>query len=181
MRATSILLCRVRAPREPPGSPLRARLCFGVLFLDIPRQCLRRGLQESHHDVIASDTRAVRCVVVNLVWCRQRKVEWGNSIVASFDEAKSVSLSVKGEVKNVLLTNACVHRAPLPSLPPLGPAADAGEQWTRKANTAQVCGVRQARSAGDSVQPLSCLIYLLWQRQRTECNFLRGGCRRWGW
>ncbi len=33
--------------------------------------------------------------------------------------------------------------------------------------------MRQARSAGDSVQPLSCLIYLLWQR--TECNFLRGG------
>lgn len=35
------------------------------------------------------------------------------------------------------------------------------------------CCVRQARSAGDSVQPLACLIYLPWQR--TECNFLWGG------
>lgn len=32
---------------------------------------------------------------------------------------------------------------------------------------------RQARTAGDSVQPLCCFIYLLWQR--TECNFLQRG------
>lgn len=167
---------------------MRARLCFAVLFLDIPRQCLRRGLQESHHDVIASDTRALGC---SPCCCDPRLAPMSRRLTGEkccSGRLMTPNASFCQYRKNILSTNVCVRAQPLvltpvlsPSLPLLGPAAAAGERRTRQANTAQVCGVRQSRSAGDSVQPLSCLIYLPWQRQRTECNFLRGGGRRWGW
>lgn len=131
-------------------------------------------------------TRELR-IVVTLVWRRHRGV---GKCCSKRLMTPNASFYQYRKTLKMFNPQMCVYtpcarpsrsRSPPPTLPPLGPAAAAGERRTRRANTAQVRGVRQARSAGDSVQPLSCLIYLPWQRQRTECNFLRGGGRRWGW